>query len=113
MPDVIRLVKVPTTATLRKYGLTESEWLAILARQGNVCAICEKVPESGKFVTDHQHAPKWKKMPPEDRKKYVRGVICHFCNSHCVGRFMTLPKAINVVTYLRAYAKRRPKELHK
>ena len=99
-------IRVPTKATLRKYGLTESEWLAILKRQGNVCAICKRMPKSGRWVTDHHHVPKFKKRPPEQRKTFVRGIVCPFCNSHCIGRFMTLAKARNIVVYLEAYQRR-------
>ena len=100
-------VRVPTDGTLKKYGLTRVEWLAILKRQGWVCAICERVPASGRWVTDHEHVRKFKKLPFNQRRWYVRGIICSFCNSHCVGRFMTLPKARNAVKYLRAYELRR------
>lgn len=97
------IVKPPSQATLKKYGLTEEKWRAILEAQGNVCSICKKFPKSGIWVTDHHHAAGWKKMPPWQRSRYIRGVICRFCNSHCVGRFMTLFKARNVVAYLEQY----------
>ena len=100
MPTVTR---VPKPATLRRYGLSAAEWLKILARQRGVCAICKRVPLSGSWVTDHEHVPKFKRKPPEERKKFVRGVVCHFCNSHCVGRFMNLMKAKNIVVYLERY----------
>jgi hypothetical protein len=100
-------IRIPTIATLRKYGLSARRWLRILKRQGWVCAICERVPKSGRWVTDHQHVPRFKKMKPEQRRKFVRGVICAFCNSHCVGRFMTLLKARNVVKYLERYEQKR------
>lgn len=111
MPKVVQrsqTVNPPTKGTLRTYGLTAEEWLLILRRQGEVCAICKRFPQSGKWVTDHEHVAKFRKMPPETRRLYVRGVICHFCNSHVVGRFVTLEKAVNAVAYLTAYSKRRP-----
>ena len=108
MQKTVGDVTPPKPTTLRKYGLTVDEWLAILERQGGVCAICNRVPKSGRWVTDHEHVKRYKKLPAEKRKLYLRGVICPFCNSHCVGRFMTLPKARNVVEYLEAYEKRRP-----
>jgi hypothetical protein len=72
-----------------------------------VCAICEKIPSTGRFVTDHEHVRGWKDMPPEQRKRYVRGILCWFCNKTYVGRAITVPKAENVVTYLREYQQRR------
>ena len=100
----LAVIRVPTQATLRKYGLTAEEWLAILKAQGNVCAICKRVPKSGRWVTDHQHVKGFKHLAL--RRPWVRGIICSFCNSHCVGRFMTLAKAYNVVDYLEAHEAR-------
>ena len=42
-------VRTPKPDTLKKYGLTEREWLAILKRQGGACAVCRKVPENGRL----------------------------------------------------------------
>ena len=99
--------KPPSRATLKKYGLSAAQWLAILESQGGVCAICRKVPASGHWVTDHQHVPGFKKLAL--RSPYVRGIVCSFCNSHVVGRFVTLAKARNVVAYLEAYEARKRK----
>lgn len=107
MAKLVNAVRPPTKDTLRFYGLTEEEWLAILSAQGWVCYICRRVPKSGRWVTDHEHVPKFKKLPRDKRRRYVRGIICPFCNSHCVGRFMTLAKARNVVKYLEEYEARR------
>lgn len=95
--------RIPTPGTLRKYGLTRAEWVSILRGQGGVCLVCLKVPPSGRWVTDHEHIPKFKKLKPDVRRRYVRGIICSFCNSHCVGRFMTLEKARRVAQYLADY----------
>lgn len=116
MPKIVQRIpplNIPKKPTLQRYGLTAAEWLAILLAQGNVCAICKKFPKTGKWVIDHEHVPNFKKLSPTSRKLYVRGVICHWCNSHVVGRFVTLEKAINVVAYFKSYNRRRPKELHK
>lgn len=108
-------VEPPSTATLRKYGLTPETWLAQLASQGGVCGVCGKVPNpspsTGKrrMVIDHEHVPRWSRMPPEERVLYVRGLTCWFCNSTYLGRGMTIAKAEGVVRYLRLYAARRPK----
>lgn len=97
------MVREPKLATLRRYGLTIEEWREILARQGNVCAVCRKMPPSGRLCVDHEHVPRWKKMPPEDRKRRVRGILCWTCNHYYVGRGITIQKAENVVDYLRRY----------
>lgn len=99
-------VKLPKPATLKRYGISAEEWLAILEGQGNVCAICEKEPPSGRFCVDHEHVRKWKKLPPEARKLTIRGILCWTCNHYYVGRGITINKATNVVRYLEAYARR-------
>jgi hypothetical protein len=94
---------VPKPATLRKYGLTAREWRAILKEQGGGCAVCRKVPKSGRLCVDHEHVPGWKRMKPEQRKKYVRGILCFFCNHYYMGRAITVKKARNVYRYLLKY----------
>ena len=99
-------VRVPLPATLERYGLTAEEWLAILARQGGVCFVCETLPPSGRLCTDHEHVKGWKKMPPERRKTYVRGILCWTCNHYYMGRGITLMKALRVADFLRQYIDR-------
>lgn len=103
-----QVIKAPSKVTLAKYGLTESEWLKILADQGNVCAVCGKAPPSGRWVTDHEHIKNWKKLPPEERKKYVRGILDWTCNFYYCGRGITIEKSKGVTRYLEAYAAKRP-----
>lgn len=100
------MILTPSAATLKKYGLSEAEWKAILDAQGGVCFICKKVPTKGRLCIDHDHAKGWKKMPPEKRKTYVRGVLCWFCNFNYLARGITIERAKNVVTYLEQYAAR-------
>jgi hypothetical protein len=83
------------------YGLTKQEWLAIFERQGNVCAICKQGDK--RWVTDHEHVRGWKDMPPHERKKYVRGILCMFCNFRILRRGVTVEKLENAITYLKSY----------
>lgn len=99
---------VPSAQTLKRYGLSRDEWLAILAGQGGVCAICKRVPTSGRLHTEHEHVPGWKRMPADQRKLYVRGICCFMCNTQYLGRGLTIEKARAVVAYLEAYGARRP-----
>lgn len=100
------LVSVPTLTTLRRYGLTEVEWRAILDRQGGACAVCRRVPTTGRLCIDHEHAKGWKKMPPDQRKLFVRGLLCWVCNHYYLGRGISIEKAVNVASYLTAYQER-------
>lgn len=101
-------VLVPSPATLAKYGLSRDEWTEIFKRQHGGCGVCGNVPESGRLVIDHEHVRGWKVMPPEQRKLYVRGLTCWYCNHAYLGRGINIDKAQGVVDYLTAYAARRP-----
>jgi hypothetical protein len=97
----------PTSApTLKKYGLSLAEWSALAARQGGVCAICRKLPTTGRLVIDHLHAKGWKKMEPDRRKTYVRGLLCWFCNYYLVRKGVTPARAHGAGNYLTAFALR-------
>lgn len=107
MPD-LDTVSPPTPATLKKYGLSEDEWRAMAIAQDWKCFICRKTPSTGRLCVDHEHVKGWKKMPPERRKLYVRGLLCWTCNHYYVGRGIDVEKATRVVQYLEEYAIRRP-----
>lgn len=71
----------------RAYGLTEEAFFALLAQQGNRCAVCM---EAGKrWVVDHDHV-----------HGHVRGVLCQPCNTG-LGCFRDNPLiATNAARYL-------------
>ena len=96
-------VRTPSAATLQRYGLSLLEWQGILARQNGVCAVCKNVPDSGTLHIDHEHALGWKKMPPDYRKTFVRGLLCYRCNTRFVSRGMTYEHSREVYKYLGAY----------
>lgn len=98
--------KPPTAATLKKYGLTPLDFADMALRQGGVCYVCGKLPPSKRLCIDHHHAKGWKKMPPSQRRQYVRGLLCTFCNYRLVNKGMTLEKARRVVQYLQQFAEK-------
>lgn len=104
--DVVPRAKVPTDATLRRYGLSREEWLAILERQGGVCAVCERLPASQRLNVDHEHVRGWAKRASEERKRFVRGLLCYQCNYHLANRVATIAKAERLARYLRDYQSR-------
>ena len=93
---------LPTPGTLHKYGLTVETANEILKRQRGICPICERVP-NGHWCIDHYHVKGWKNKPPEERVKYVRGLLCWFCNYYYLGKAITVRKAENVVSYLKRF----------
>lgn len=97
----------PTSATLKKYGMTELDWLVMLEEQGWVCPIMGKVPDTGRFVIDHEHVRGWKTMTPENRRKYVRGIVSRFANGKYLARGLSVERAANVLDYLKRYEMRK------
>lgn len=103
------LIKIPSKATLKKYGLSERDYLDILERQGEVCPVCGKFPKNGRFVIDHYHHKHYAKLPPEVRKAFVRGCLDWYCNYFFLPVRMTWQIAQNLMNYLLDFEKRRPK----
>jgi hypothetical protein len=93
----------PNPTTTDKYGLSFEEWLANGTAQGCACGVCRQVK---RLVIDHKHVVGWAKMPPEERKRYVRGLLCVGCNWKMVPRGMTLAKAEGLVEYLKDFERR-------
>ena len=103
----------PAAQTLATYGLTQDEWIALLKAQDWKCPIClqgNDRPKTGRqalWNTDHEHVPRWAQMPPEERKKYVRGILCYHCNRRVLGNLRDHEKVQRMADYLRAYHERR------
>jgi len=102
-----RGIKPPGLPTLRRYGLTAAGWLRLLKAQGWKCPVCHKTGAGVKWNTDHDHVPGWKNMPPEERRRYVRGVLCAYCNHRRVNSRMSALEARRIANYLEAYEARR------
>ena len=77
--------------------------------QGSVCFVCGIEPRTGRLCIDHEHVKGWKKMPPEQRKLYVRGLLCWVCNSHYLFRGITIARSQRVTEYLQRYEEKRPR----
>lgn len=70
----------------RQYGLTPEDVVQMYAEQGGTCACCPSELADHKWVIDHKHAPGYKRMPPEERRKFVRGLVCIYCNWKVLGQ---------------------------
>lgn len=64
---------------LKTYGITLEEYKEKLDSQGGVCYICKKVYP--RMNVDHMHIKGFKKLSLEEKKKYVRGILCFVCNT--------------------------------
>jgi len=106
-------VRQPSKSTLAKYGLSLADWQLMLARQKGRCGICGKEKEY--LVIDHEHPPisVWRKMPPKERRKLVRRLLCAWCNGRTVPDYNTLDILRGAVRYMAAYQKRKAKWLKK
>lgn len=102
-----RGVTPPSQRTLVRYGLSVDEWLALLAAQGWKCPVCFGGRGGAPWNTDHEHVPGWKKLPPEERKRFVRGVLCSRCNRWLVGSRLAAAWAHRIADYLERYEARR------
>jgi hypothetical protein len=100
-------IRPPGAPTLRRYGLTAAQWLRLFKAQGWRCPICRKSGAGVRWNTDHDHVPGWKVMPAAERRRYVRGVLCAYCNYRRVNSRMPATEAQRIADYLAAYEARR------
>ncbi len=66
----------------RRFGITPEEHKQWEAEQGGVCAICGDPPGGrwDRLHVDHAHVPGYEDMPPEEKRKHFRGLLCFECN---------------------------------
>lgn len=91
---------MPSSVTLKKYGLSLAEWQSILDKQGGVCPVCLKAPTTNRWCIDHFHVKGWKNLPAEERKKFVRGILCWVDNNRILTRGVTSEKLRRAADYL-------------
>ena len=69
----------------RQFGLTESEYHAMLSAQNGVCAICLQVERK-----QHKGKPQRLSVDHCHESGRVRGLLCHSCNA-AIGHFRDDP----------------------
>lgn len=80
--------------TIKRHGLTQTEYDDMLDKQNGLCAICMEVPPT---VIDHDHKCC---STTYSCGKCIRGLLCSNCNT-AIGLFKEEPKRIlNALTYL-------------
>jgi hypothetical protein len=102
------MIRRPAKSTLKRYGMTEADWLQILTEQDYKCPVCERGQTQGvlAMVIDHQHVKLYRKRPPQERRRYVRGLLCNRCNWQFLRRGMTARIASKIATYLLSHEQR-------
>ena len=79
---------------LRKYGLTEETYTALLNNQKGVCAICKSPNFNGRnWHLDHDHAT-----------GKLRGILCHHCNLMLGNAKDTIETLENAIKYLQVHS---------
>lgn len=66
-----------------KYGISIADYDALLLKQGGRCAVCRTTKTGTRnkfFCVDHRHIDGYDALPPEDKKRHVRGLLCVTCN---------------------------------
>lgn len=66
---------------LKTYGISLDDWNKKFEAQGQVCEICKTMPKSKILCVDHIHVLGFKRMEAEEKKQYVRGLLCYMCNT--------------------------------
>lgn len=87
----------------KKYNMTSEQFLDLLEKQGNTCAICQATYNN--YAIDHDHACCSGEITCG---KCVRGVLCQKCNRG-IGQFNDSIEILqNAITYLLANKDKTP-----
>lgn len=73
---------------LAKYGITPAQYDKMFALQDGKCVGCGRPPKTRRLAVEHDH-----------KTKRVRGLACHNCNRHLIGK-NTAETARWLVAYL-------------
>lgn len=71
---------LPYASSLRRFGLTPAEYVALLDAQDGVCFICGADPGGQRLRIDHDH-----ELPAG--RDSIRGLLCNECNYSRLPRF--------------------------
>lgn len=93
------------------YGITLAEYEILLAFGHGGCWVCGRLPMNRALHVDHFHVRGFKKLPPEQKRQHIRGLLCGICNRFYVGKGVTVVIAEGVAVYLKRFRDREVLEL--
>lgn len=71
---------------IKRYGITVRDKELMLEKQKYCCACCEKPFGGKKAYVDHEHCLGYSRLPPEEKRNYIRGLLCYICNKWLVAK---------------------------
>jgi hypothetical protein len=77
---------------LKKYGLSPTDYEAMLQLQGGVCAICKSASKRRRLDVDHDH-----------QTGKVRGLLCEMCNKAIGGLGDSVERVESALMYLKKH----------
>ena len=94
--DIIRNKRLYDT-----YGITLDTYNYMYKTQKGKCLFCDRKYKV--LNVDHRHVLKYKKLPPEEKAKEVRGLLCLRCNKFTLGGLEIHKNARQILEKMIAY----------
>ncbi len=91
-----------------KFGISLEEFDVLFLQQQSKCKACKSTEHNGRnWSVDHEHIEGYADLPSNDKKKYIRGILCHPCNAG-LGLFKnSIEKLESAIQYLKDYQARK------
>jgi|WetSurSiteA1Bulk_404760.scaffolds.fasta_scaffold00089_5 hypothetical protein len=90
---------------IKLFGITIDEYYHMFDSQNGRCAVCGRPQSecSRAFAVDHIHIDGYEKFSIQEKRKYVRGLLCVSCNT-ALGKLQDDPEILqNAIDYLLSY----------
>lgn len=71
---------VRSSVLKNNYGITLDEYEAMLGEQNGLCRLCFGISEGKNLAVDHDHVAGYDELPPDEKRRLVRGLLCDACN---------------------------------
>jgi hypothetical protein len=97
-----RANKIKDNYNRHKYGLEPEHYIELFEKQSYQCGCCKTPikPYVNTTNIDHIHIEGYGKLSAEEKRKWVRGLLCSNCNVGIGKLGDTLEGVMNAVNYL-------------